>query len=134
MKLTDVAIRNALPKDKDYRLSDGLGLYLLVKPTGAKYWRMDYRFRNKRKTLAFGVYPKVKLKVAREKCHEARKLLDEGADPGKLKKEIKENLSPENTFKAIATEWHQKHKHNWVEKYAHNNLRGLELHVFPDIG
>ncbi|WP_258039256.1 Arm DNA-binding domain-containing protein [Nitrosomonas ureae] len=64
--LTDTAIRNAKPRDKFYKVSDSGGLYLLVKSTG-KYWRMDYRFVGKRKTLAIGVYPTVSLVAARKK-------------------------------------------------------------------
>ena len=60
MPLTDISIRNAKPKDKPYKLTDGRGLYLLVKKTG-KYFRWDYRFGGKRKTYSFGVYPDVKL-------------------------------------------------------------------------
>ena len=55
--LTDVTVRNAKPTDKDKRLNDGGGLYLLIKPNGAKWWRFDYTIENKRKTLSIGVYP-----------------------------------------------------------------------------
>ncbi len=65
--LNDVHCKNAKPKDKDYKLSDGGGLYLLVKKTGSKYWRMNYRFNGKEKTLAIGVYPVITLKNARKK-------------------------------------------------------------------
>jgi hypothetical protein len=65
MALTDVAAKQALPKDKDYKLSVEKGLYLLVKTNGAKYWRMKYRFAGKEKTLALGVYPEVGLKTAK---------------------------------------------------------------------
>ena len=71
---TDTAVRNAKPRDKFYKVSDSGGLYLLVKSTG-KYWRMDYRFVGKRKTLAIGVYPSVSLVAARKKRDEARELL-----------------------------------------------------------
>nr|WP_308444613.1 Arm DNA-binding domain-containing protein [Laribacter hongkongensis] len=76
MPLTDTACRNAKPADGDkpIKLSDGLGLHLLIKTTG-KYWRLAYRFGGKQKTLALGVYPAVSLKDARERRDEARKLL-----------------------------------------------------------
>ena len=74
MPLTDTAIRNAKPKDKQYKLSDERGLYLLVLKSG-KYFRWDYRFMGKRKTLALGVYPDVSLAEAREKRDDARKTL-----------------------------------------------------------
>jgi len=79
--------RTAKAKDKLYRLTDGGGLYLLVNPDGAKYWRMDYRLLNVRKTAAFGKYPQVSLSEAREKRKAARKLIDDGIDPVQAKKE-----------------------------------------------
>ncbi len=70
--LTDTAIRNAKSREKQYKLSDEKGMYVLVKKAG-KYFRLDYRFGGNRKTLALGVYPDVKLQEAREKRDEARK-------------------------------------------------------------
>ena len=61
MALTDTRIRNAKPAERAYKLSDGGGMYLLVTPDGPRYWRMDYRFAGKRRTLALGVYPSVTL-------------------------------------------------------------------------
>ena len=72
MVLTDTHIRNAKPKAKSYKLSDGGGMYLLVKPDGARYWRLDYRFAGKRRTLALGVYPTTSLSKARTRRDEAR--------------------------------------------------------------
>ncbi|MFT2536403.1 Arm DNA-binding domain-containing protein, partial [Escherichia coli] len=65
---------------------DGGGLYLLVSVDGAKYWRMDYRFAEVRRTLAFGKYPEVSLSEARNKRTDARKLLDAGVDPSTHRK------------------------------------------------
>ena len=72
MALTDPKIKQAKPKDKDYKLSDSKGLYLLVSKTGAKYWRLKYRFLRKEKVLALGVYPTVTLKQARKACDTAK--------------------------------------------------------------
>ena len=72
--LTVTAINNAKPTDKPFKLSDERGMYLLVNATG-KYWRMDYRFNGKRKTLALGIYPDVSLAAAREKREQARQLI-----------------------------------------------------------
>src|SRR6187455_186999 len=80
MALTDTAVRNAKPAEKPYKLTHGKGLYLLVNSTG-RYWRLDYRFAGKRKTLALGVYPDVTLANARERRDDARKLLANGTDP-----------------------------------------------------
>ena len=70
MALTDTAVRNAKPGEKPYKLTHGKGLYLLVNATG-KYWRLDYRFAGKRKTLAIGVYPEVTLADAREQARQS---------------------------------------------------------------
>ena len=85
MPLSDIAVRSAKPKDRLYKLADQRGLYLLVNKTG-KYFRFDYRFGGKRKTLSLGVYPDVKLKRAREKHGDARKLLENDIDPLQYKK------------------------------------------------
>src|ERR1700683_2891624 len=87
MVLTDTHIRNAKPRAKAYKLSDGGGMYLLVKPDGARYWRLDYRFAGKRRTLALGVYPTTTLSNARTRREEARALLAEDGDPSAAKKE-----------------------------------------------
>jgi hypothetical protein len=80
--LTDTEIRKAKPQDKPFKLADERGLFMLVHPNGGKYWRMDYRFGEKRKTLALGVYPDVSLAKARERRDEARRLIADGVDPG----------------------------------------------------
>ncbi|RYF84163.1 MAG: DUF4102 domain-containing protein, partial [Comamonadaceae bacterium] len=74
MPLTDTACRNAKASEKPRKLADEAGLYLLIKQAG-KYWRWDYRYGGKRKTMALGVYPEVSLQRARERLYEGRKLL-----------------------------------------------------------
>ena len=107
MPLTDTRIRNAKPKPRPYKLSDGGGMYLLVTPDGARYWRMDYRFAGKRRTLALGVYPDLSLSDARARREEARRSLAQDIDPGVAKKARKRaaKFASENTFEAIAREW-----------------------------
>ena len=75
MALSSLALSKAKPRDKPYKLADGHGLYLLVTPQGGRYWRMNYRFDGKAKTMAMGVFPLITLAEAREKREEARKLL-----------------------------------------------------------
>jgi Arm DNA-binding domain len=106
MSLTDTRIRNAKPKTKSYKLSDGGGMYLLVSPDGGRYWRLDYRFAGKRRTLALGVYPTVTLSEARARREEARVSLAKDVDPGTIKKANRRaaKLAGENTFEAIARE------------------------------
>ncbi len=134
--LTTIAIKNAKPKKKQYRLTDNQGLYLLVKPTGAKCWRYDYRFSKKRKTLALGVFPDVSIKEAREGRNDARRLLDQGLDPShqkKIRKSLKALQADEN-FQAIATEWLEKKKVDCVES-TYNGIEAiLKNHVYDYIG
>lgn len=133
MLLNHKIIENAKPKEKAYKLNDGSGLYLLVKPNGRKYWRYDYRFEGKRKTLALGVYDRVSLKEARNKHWESRKLKDEGIDPSTDKQQKKQELKQE-TFEAVAREWFAKKKGKWSEPHAKKILASLETEVFPHIG
>src|SRR5258708_4957904 len=107
MPLTDTRIRTAKPQAQPYKLSDGGGMYLLVTPKGASYWRLDYRFGGKRRTLALGIYPNVSLSNARSRREDARTLLAKGIDPGVAKKATKRvaKLASENTFEVIAREW-----------------------------
>src|SRR5258706_3618716 len=98
MALTNVQARNARGMTKPYKLTDGKGLYLLVTQIG-KYWRVDYRFSGKRKTLALGVYPRVTLAEARDRRDSAHKLLEAAIDPSTHKKATKHaRAMGENTF------------------------------------
>jgi len=132
----EVVYRNAKPKAKPYKISDGKGLFLLVNPDGAKYWRLAYRFDAKQRTLALGVYPDISLEKAREKRSAARNQLDEGFDPGLVKKQnkliAKENAA--NTFERIAREWHGNRLAAWRESTAKDTLNRLEKDIFPHIG
>ena len=107
MALTVTAINAAKSKDKPYKLTDGLGLYLLVKENGGRLWRMNYSFLGKQKTLSFGSYPEVSLAKAREKRTAAREALADGQDPAEVRKaKVREaKAKSEETFKAIADEW-----------------------------
>ena len=86
MPLTAPAINAAKPKPKPYKVTDELGLYLLVMPTGGRLWRMNYRFASKQRTLAFGNFPDLSLAKARELRAAAREALALGRDPAEERK------------------------------------------------
>lgn len=134
MRLSATQVSKAKPCEKQYKLTDGAGMYLLVRPDGSKYWRMDYRFQGRRKTLALGVYPEVPLKRAREKRDEARQQLADGIDPSHVKKAAKRAASGADSFEAVTHEWHAKYKATWAESHSKRILRRLERDIFPWIG
>lgn len=129
-------LRPANPKEKQYKLSDERGLYLLVKPNGSRYWRMKYRFNGKEKKLALGVYPDVSLADARNRRDEARKMLAEGSDPAEKKRldKLTRKISSGNTFHALALEWHQHKTRTWANSTSEWVMKGLINDIFPTIG
>ncbi|ENU1225358.1 tyrosine-type recombinase/integrase [Providencia rettgeri] len=136
MLLTDIQIRKAKPKDKAYTLNDGNGLSLLIEPNGSKGWRFRYRFAGKPKMISFGVYGQISLADARRKRNEAKKQLSDGIDPSDARKseKITQKYAAENTFKAVAMEWHASKCSTWSKGYASEILRCFENDVFPFIG
>jgi integrase len=136
MALSDAKVRNAKPLSKPFKIADGEGLFLLVVPSGGKYWRFKYHFGGKEKLLALGVYPEVSLGEAREKRAEARKTLAKGNDPGAVKREnkLQTALNSEHTFEAIAREWFAQRKHEWAEGTSRTHLKRLERHIIPKLG
>ncbi|HCT2037995.1 TPA: integrase arm-type DNA-binding domain-containing protein [Klebsiella pneumoniae] len=133
MALTDIKVRTAKPTDKQYKLTDGNGMHLLVHPNGSRYWRLQYRFGGKQKMLALGVYPQVSLADARARRDEARKLLANGIDPGDKKKNDKVKQEDARTFEQLAIEWHATNK-KWSEEHSRRVLKSLEDNLFPAIG
>jgi integrase len=134
--LTDTAIRKAKPASKPLKLGDGFGLYLLVMPTGGRWWRLDYRFNGKRQTVSLGVYPEVSLKLARERRESARRQVAEGIDPGFIRKHVKQSLTGEadNSFEMVAREWYVKHAPIWAASNSDKVIQRFERDVFPWIG
>ncbi len=133
MPLTAIQVKEAKSSDKNQKLSDGQGMYLLVKTNASKYWRMDYRFAGKRKTFAIGVYPQVSLKQAREHRYEAKKLLSEGLDPNQQKKERKRNTDIP-TFAEIANKWWLHERDQWTTDHANRVIKRLRDNSFIDLG
>ncbi|MFA6058600.1 MAG: integrase arm-type DNA-binding domain-containing protein [Taibaiella sp.] len=136
MILTDTKIRTIKARDKAYKLTDGKGLFLLISPTGSKYWRFKYRFAGKEKLIALGVYPEVSLAQARAKRDEARKLLANDTDPGLLKQLNKRarKTASENSFEAVAREWYAKFSIQWTPNHGQRILIRLEKDIFPWLG
>jgi integrase len=134
MALANTACKNAKPRpDKAYKLADEKGLYLLIAKNGGKWWRFDYRFNDKRKTLSMGTYPEISLKSARQKRDEARELLAKQLDPGVVRK-IEKAGSKKNTFQAVAEEFLSSNSHKWSESHYRHIKECFERDVFPWIG
>ena len=136
MKLTNIACKNAEPKDRPYKVTDGGGVYLYVMPTGAKYWHFKYHYAGKEKRLALGVYPDVSLLMAREKRLKARRLLDEGLDPGMERKRVRhqQQLDAHNTFKVIAEEWIEHNLGLWSKNHVGTVRHRLKTDLYPKLG
>ncbi len=136
MALNDITIKNAKPKEKQYKIADGEGMYLLVNKSGGKYWRLKYRINGKEKVLALGTYPVTSLLEAREKRLEAKKQLTNGIDPSQEKKlaKLTQQINAENNFEDVARKWHEHQKQGWTEKHAKYVLRRLEADIFNKIG
>lgn len=145
---SDATIKAAKPEAASYRLSDGSGLYLLVRPDGKKWWRLDYTHQGKRKTLSLGTYPDTGLALARNKAAKERALVAEGIDPSEARKEKKdlqaeareterrlaEGIPLADSFEAIAREWFEKFSAGWVAGHADKIIRRLERDIFPWLG
>lgn len=137
MALADTFVRQVKHTGKPTgdAYADGGGMYLLVKAAG-RYWRMDYRFNGKRKTLALGVYPAVSLAKARQRREKARELLAEGIDPSAAKKAEKAAtaVAAANTFEAVAREFHATQASGWSPRYGARWIERMEKDLFPYLG
>jgi len=134
--LTALAVKNAKPREKPYRLAAGKGLYLEVMPTGAKYWRWKYRFGGKEKRLALGVFDDVSLAEAKDRRREARETLRQGIDPAAKRKaeRLAAKVAAATSFEAVAREWLEKESTKLAPSTVAAAQRRLESLVFPWIG
>lgn len=138
--LTNTEIERAKPKEKEYTLSDGQGLYLLIKPSGSRLWRFNYYqpFSNPRKRvlLSVGKYPNISLSQARKTRDEYLALLAQDIDPQQYRKqqsdEEQERLT--NTFRNVAGKWREKKAPEVLPKTMEKNWARLENHLFPKLG
>ncbi len=138
LPLTNTEIKNAKTKEKDYKLFDGGGLFLLVATTGGKRWRLKFRFNNKENIIALGTYPSLSLKDAREIRDNYKSMIAKGINPveekkSKLEKIKFEEKKKENTFYKVSQEWHQNYKTEVSENYHIKLGRALENYLYPYI-
>ena len=144
----DLTIKAAKPEATTYRLNDGDGLHLLVKPDGAKWWRLDYSIGGKRKSLSLGVYPDTTLSAARNSANNARELVAGGTDPSDLRKagkqvqakrleaerRIDQGLPAAGSFEDVAREWASVPTDRRSDKQTERIIGWMEKDIFPGWG
>lgn len=120
MALTDIAIRNAKPREKSYKMGDSLGLFVQVEPTGGKLWRFKYRIHGRERKLAIGTYPAISLAEARRKRDAAREMVAQGQDPSieKRRAKLRGELGAASTFSAVSAEFCEKRKQDGQKRWA----------------
>lgn len=134
-KLTDLVARRSKPKTSIYKLADGNGLYLQIYPNGNKGWRFRYRFGGKEKMISFGSFPVVSLSDARNKCEEAKELLENSIDPSAARKDGAQQDADAYTLESLAREWFLlKYKKEVSEGQGFRVISRLEADVFPWLG
>lgn len=135
MSLSDIKIRSLKPRETLYKKSDGEGLYIEVKPTGTKSWRLTYRYDGKQKTITLGRYPTLTLKGARDARDRAKELLARGEDPIAAKKAVPiEETGTGETFEQVADRWFRANEKRWVSGYAARLRNRLVEDVYPTLG
>ncbi|MAL95234.1 MAG: integrase [Haliea sp.] len=135
-KLTATEVKQAKPGDKDRKLSDGGGLFLMVTRNGGKRWRYKYRYAGKEKLLALGTYPELSLADARKRHQDARDRLAQGIDPGQVRKveKLTRHQAAADSFEAVALEWFNQLMPRKSESYRVRPRRILEKDLFPHLG
>ena len=137
-RLSDVKVKAAKPKEKDYILTDGDGLQMRVRANGSKLWNFNYIHpaSKKRINMGLGTFPEVSLAQARKRTIEARELVAQGIDPKEKRDADRKTLRAitEHTFRNVATAWFELKKDSVTTAYAEDIWRSLTLHVFPDLG
>ena len=136
MALTELKIKSLTSTSKIQKISDGGGLILFINPKGNKYWRYNFRFENKQKTLSIGVYPAVSLAEARKKHIQAKLLLAEGIDPTMVNKTAEDAAKREISlqFESVARDWWNAQLPRWKESHSIRILRAMEVDIFPVLG
>lgn len=129
MALKELEVRYVTKRQKDYKLADGEGLYVLVRPNGSKLWRLEYRFGGKKKLLSIGAYAQVSLADAQLRRAEAKVALGQGRDPG-----AKDTPARGRTFEEAARAWHANRLCSLEPSHAEWLMTRLERDAFPALG
>jgi len=130
MALSDMKVRSLKPRERDYKTSDGDGLFVITRPNGTKMWRMKIRVAGVEKSLSFGIYPRVTLLEARRLRDDAKRKIEKGLDPTKPDMAIP--ISP--SFRSVADRWYAANEAQWVSTYAIRLRNRLVVDVFPSLG
>ena len=135
-KLTEFAIQKAKPRDRDYAMSDGAGLYLWITTSGGRLWRWGYMFDRKNKLMSYGKYPDIGLAKARELHQDARTLLASGTDPMAARKAKKaaNDASGKHSFQTVAMEWLAHWRDGKSERHADTVERRMQTDILPALG
>jgi len=135
MSLSDVAIRNAKAKDKNYTLTDRDGLSLLIRTSGTKSWIFRFYIDGKQQNMSFGVYPAITLQIARDLCLQARRQLAQGIDPRleRKQRQHKAKALRQNTFAALAERWYEFRKPRFNASERNSKARQIRLYLDKDI-
>lgn len=136
MPISNLKIKTVKPKGKPFKLFDGGGLYLLIKPNGSKLWRLKYRHYGKENVYSIGRYPETSLLEAREERFRLRKLLTLGVDLNHNKRieQLALKADGENSFKSVALEWHSRSRNKWTTEHKEKLLGWIEKDIIPLIG
>lgn len=134
MPLTNIEIKNAQPKDKEYVMSDGGGLIMLIKPNGSKLWRFRYSRDGRKQKLSLGSYPDTTIAIARAKAADARGKLAKGISPVDERREVIQASKVVNSFEGVCIEWQTTRSITWSAGYAEDTKRLFERNVFPVLG
>ena len=116
--LSDTSVRSAKAKEKTQMLRDGDGLWLMVEPTGRKWWKLRVVFAKKENSFSLGDYPDTSLALAREKKDAIRRQIAEGVDPGIFRRTEKAKEKGDGSFEAVAREWHERFSSQWSPGHA----------------
>jgi integrase len=136
MLLRNTRMRFIKAGDRPVRITDGQGLSLEVRPSGALLWRYRYRLAGKENIFAIGSYPELSLQDARKARDAARKLVERGIHPAHHRRaeRLRRAGGEAETLEAAARRWLEQKESRWTPRTHRQRERLLERDVFPAIG